>query len=77
MDDRLRTAFATAMKARHETSGTVQAHFGPDVIDYLRSFAIVPDSAYAGLPPTCWGFPVLESAVSPDHISIHTVQTIY
>lgn len=73
MDERLKRAYATAIKAAHE-GGRVQIYLGSDVISHLEALAydIVP-----GIPrTTCWGFDVFPVAGPPDHISVHTVQTI-
>lgn len=74
MDDRLKTAYVTAMKAQHEGS-RVELHLGSDVVEYLKSFLIAPAPSW--MPrETCWGFPVVDSTASPDHISVHAVMVI-
>lgn len=73
MRDRLKMAYATAMKATHEGS-RVEIHLGSDVVEYLRSLCPIPGAVV--IRPTFWGFPVVDSTVSPDHISIHTITTI-
>lgn len=75
MDDRLRLAYATAMKAAHE-GGRVEIHMGSDVIEHLRALCTQPNPLALGR--TCWGFPVIEAsaALPDDHISVHAVQVI-
>lgn len=73
LDDRLRTAWATAMRQRNY--GRVEIHLGSNVIEHLRSLAERPDSTALGR--TIWGFPVVEMpAAFPNHISVHTVEVI-
>lgn len=75
LDDRLRVAYATAMKQR-QGPGIVQIHIGADVFAYLRNLA--KDVAAPGTPGNhLWGFPLVHSRQSmPDHISVHTVEVI-
>jgi hypothetical protein len=72
LGDRLRAAYATAMRAQQE-GGRVEIHLGKDIIAYFQS--LPPGQPCRG-GSTAFGFPVVESEI-PDHISIHTVQTIY
>ena len=73
MDDRLRAAYATAMKSSHE-GARVQIYMGSDVLEYLRSLADVPDPTVSRT--TCGWFDVFPVSGPPDHLSVHTVQTI-
>lgn len=77
IDDRMRIAFGMALRARHECAGQVVLHLGADVLSYLKSLARFPDHGVPFERATCWGFPIIESDDSPDHISVHTVQTIF
>ena len=75
LDDRLRLAYAQAMKQTHE-SGHVEIHIGIHVLDYLRS--LTAHEAPLGSAPTCWGFPIkVRDSFPPDGIEVHTVYTIY
>lgn len=74
MDDRLRTAYATAMKSTHE-GARVEIHIGIHVLEYLRSFAIKDQPL--GSAPTVWGFPIkVRDSFTPEGIEVHTVQVI-
>lgn len=74
LEDRLRTAYATAMKACHE-GGRVEVHIGIHVLEYLRSFMI--QEAPLGQAPTVWGFPIkVRDSFPVDGIEVHTVQVI-
>lgn len=79
MDERLRTAYATAMHARHASNGVVAISLGSAVLDHLKALATEPDPSYAGATPKVWGFPILEAdpKLGPDHISVHDIQTIH
>lgn len=79
MDERLRTAYATAMHARHASHGVVAISLGSAVLEDLKALARVKGPAYAGLTPALWGFPLLEAdpKLGPDHISVHDIQTIH
>lgn len=74
LEDVLRTAYATAMKACHE-GGRVEIHIGIHVLDYLRSFCT--QDAPLGQAPTVWGFPIkVRDSFPPEHVEVHCVQVI-
>lgn len=73
IDVRLKTAYATAMAHQHG-GGCVEIHLGRAVIDYLKS--LMSDPPPDAEPATVYGFPVVKSDRTPDHISIHAVTPI-
>lgn len=80
-DDKLRTAYATAMAAMH-SSGSVQIHVGTEVAEYLRSLVraelngVVQEWAIPA-QRTMWGFPVvIDENARPESITVHVVQVI-
>ena len=77
MDEKLRLAYATAMKAQHEC-GSVQIHVGTKVRDYLRSLVTVPDAhRVLDIDQRMWGFPcVVDERAWPESITVHVVQVI-
>jgi len=75
LDVRLREAYATAMAQQHQRlPGRIQLYMGSDVIAYLKSLCAVPNETLSRT--TCWGFDTFPVDGPPDHISVHTVQTI-
>lgn len=81
MDDRLRLAYMTAMRAQHD-GGRIEIHLGSAVIAHLKALAYPPAPPIErllgslGPAPRFGGFPVVESTISPNHISIHVVTVI-
>lgn len=74
LDDRLRTAYAQAMRQAHD-SGRVEIHIGIHVLDYLRSFCV--KDTPLGQAPTVWGLPLkVRDSFPPEHIEVHTVHFI-
>lgn len=74
LDDRLRTAYATAMKAAHE-GGRIEVHIGIHVLEHLRQHVVQPGPL--GQAPTVWGFPIrVRDSFPVDGIEVHTVQAI-
>lgn len=75
LDQRLSRTYGAAMRQQH-FGARVEIHLGSDVVRYLQSMANkkVPD--VIGNSRTLWGFPVADTTASPDHISVHTVESI-
>lgn len=84
MDERLRLAYITAMKAQHD-GGRVEVHLGSAVVAHLKALSCPPAPA----EPPAWisdlapvlrfgGFPILEKTGpgATHHISVHVVTTI-
>lgn len=78
LDNALGNAYRAALHASHD-GGRVEIHLGSDVVAALKARIpaedpLAPASGLIGR--TCWGFPVIDSTASPEHISVHTVYTI-
>jgi len=75
--ERLITAYATAMRHAHD-GGRVEIHIGSDIVEHLRKLAreAMGDRPNFALSNTVWGFPMVESTATPDHMSVHVVHTI-
>ena len=75
MDEKLREAYATALKHAHG-GGRVEIHMGIHVVEYLRLFCT--QEGPQGSAPTMWGFPIrVRDSFPPEHIEVHVVHTIY
>ena len=73
LENRIRTAYATAMNQRHVSAGRVEIHVGSNVREYLTLF-IVKEVEFTD-PPTLWGFPVFFRG-HDDYIAVHVVEVI-
>ena len=75
--DRLARVYATAMLHQRE-GGRVEIHLGSDITDHLKKLIeeAMGDNANFLPAATIWGFPVVDSTATPDHMSIHVVHTI-
>lgn len=76
IDRRLKQVFAIGLRHAHD-GGRVEVHVGSDIVTYLKSLA-VKDTTGTALAPAArlWGYPLIESTATPDHISVHVVHTI-
>ena len=74
---RLVTVYATAMRHAHD-GGRVEIHLGSDIVEHLRKLAreAMGDRPNFALSNTVWGFPIVETAAAPDHMSVRVVHTI-
>jgi len=79
MDERLKLAYATAMRAQHE-GGRVEIHIGSDARAELVArckITVAGEERRWDIPaPTLFGFPLVDTTASPDHISVHVVHAI-
>ena len=79
LDDRLRTAYATAMHHTHR-GGRVELHLGEAVTDHLKALCVKIDEAWTppeGTVGRAWGFPIVPVENNPAHISVHVVTDIF
>lgn len=75
--ERLVKVYATGMRHAHD-GGRVEVHLGSDIIEHLRTLAreAMGDRPNFALSETVWGFPIVETTASPDHMSVHVVHFI-
>mgnify|MGYP003434276818 CR=1 FL=1 len=80
LGDRLRLAYATALRHAHE-GGSIQIHAGTAVVDYFRTLVTHPRHPLLNglVRPTAFGHPIIPAAeaLGSDHLSVHVVHHIH